>query len=296
MLPMSRPATPLPIVAFLLVLCPLLAGCESTPNAGSLDQALENYSARRYAVAYSRATDALIGGKGAEKERAAYLAGLSASRLGRLDEAQRHLLTASRASDPTVAAMAKAQLGLVRLEQDRPREAARLFGEAAGGLSGTDAAQAARHAAAAFEQAGDAAAAATWTSIARRSVAIGEGVGSAAEPAGFALQVGAYLDRNGAERAATEAARVAAGAGLGSVRIVPKTNDRGQRLHVVQFGAFATRGEAHRPAGLPRCAHRRRAELTGRAGHPSPAHAHRRFGALSIGGPRRSMSTCCDPV
>ena len=60
----------------------------------------------------------------------------------------------------------------------------------------------------------------------------------------LAIQVGAFLDRSGAERAATEAARVAADAGLGSVRIVPKTNDRGQQLHVVQFGAFATRREA----------------------------------------------------
>ena len=224
-----------------LLLFPL-AGCESTPQAGTLNQALTEYEAGQYALAHRHASDAMRSPDDREREEGAYLAGLSAYRLGRLDDAERLLLTASRADEAATAARAKATLGLIRLDQDRPREAAELFREAEPDLDGLDARQAARYADAACRTAGLASPPRTRTS------SPGPPSGSVDAPAGpsstFALQVGAFQDRLRAERAAADAAPVAGSAGLGRVRIIPRTNGRGRQLYVVQLGRFGSRREA----------------------------------------------------
>ena len=167
---MTRSAAP---SAFLLLsmLLASLAGCESTPRAGDLDQALSDYEAGRYALAHSRATEAISGATGSDRQNAAYLAGLSAYRLGKLDEAERRLMTASQSTDSATKANAHAMLGLIRMDQRRPREAAGFFTSASAGLKGEDARQAARFAADAYEQAGDARSAQHWSAIAKRRAA-----------------------------------------------------------------------------------------------------------------------------
>lgn len=224
-----------------LLLLPL-AGCESTPQAGTLNQALTEYEAGQYALAHRHAGEAMRSPGDQKREEAAYLAGLSAYRLGRLDDAERLLLTASRADERATAAKAKATLGLIRLDQDRPGEAAELFREAEPDLTGPDARQAARYADAACRTAGLAPPPRTRTSSHGPSSSPAD---VAASPIStFALQVGAFQDRLRAERAAAGAAPVAGSAGLGRVRIIPRTNGRGRQLYVVQLGRFGSRREA----------------------------------------------------
>jgi tetratricopeptide (TPR) repeat protein len=218
----------------------VLSGCESTPQAGSLDAALGSYDAGRYALAHRQAGEAMHSADAVEREQATYLAGLSAYRLGRLDEAERLMLTAARSDDAATAAKAKAALGLIRLEQDRPAEAAGLFQDAEPDLDEADAAQAARYAEAACRLAG----LPTRTSPPSPGREPMSGSAVAKHMTTFALQVGAFQDRRRAERAAADAAPIADSAGLGSVRIIPRLDDRGRQLYVVQLGSFASRREA----------------------------------------------------
>jgi hypothetical protein len=238
----------------LLLPCLLLlppAGCESTPQAGTLNQALTEYDAGEYALAHRHASDAMRCPDDQKREEAAYLAGLSAYRLGRLDDAERLLLTASRSEKPTTAARAKATLGLIRLDQDRPREAAGLFREAEPHLAGSDAQQAARYADAACRMAGLAPPPRTAGPSPRSPS--GPSDGAAGPSSTFTLQVGAFQDRRRAERAAADAAPVAESAGLGRVRVIPRSNGRGRQLYVVQLGRFGSRREA--AAARTRLAH-----------------------------------------
>ncbi len=171
--------------------------------------------------------------------RTDYLAGLSAYHLGDNDEARRRLTAAVTELDGENAAKAQATLGLVELAQDRPAPAAEAFAAAWPALSGRDARQAARFAAASHQQLGDEHAAAEWDRIAR-----GDDENRRQRLASFTIQVGAFRDRDRAERAAVDAAEVAEDTGLGPVRIVTRSDRRGTVLYVVQLGSFSTRTEA----------------------------------------------------
>jgi hypothetical protein len=242
----KRPAAGTPLLRLLLwsAVPVLLAGCaspsSSTSAAADLSRALDDYHAKHYAQALERAAAVQRDASGELRCEAAYVGGLSAYRLGDLDEAGAHLdVAAGSASRPT-AGRARAVLGLVLLDRDRPAEAAAHFAAAARDLEADNARQAALRAADAFRRAGDEAAAAAWTRIA-------EGRGRPPDPGAggaFTLQAGAFRQRPHAEKAALEAARVAEGHGLSPVRIVPRRDDRGSVLYVVQLGRFDSRTEA----------------------------------------------------
>lgn len=170
--------------------------------------------------------------------RADYLAGLSAYRLGDNEQAHRRLTAAAAGLTGEDAAKARAALGIVELEQDRPAEAAEAFAAAWPALRGEDARQAARFAAAANQQIGDDETAAAWDRRARETA-------DSARPGGsFTIQVGAFRERDRAERAAVDAAEVAGNMGFAPVRIVTRSDRHGSVLYVVQLGVFDTRTEA----------------------------------------------------
>lgn len=227
----------------------LLPGCETTPKTGSLTQAIADYNAQRYAQSHERAASIMASARGTEREQAAYIAGLSAYRLGQFDEAERRLLVAAQATDPQIAAKSKAMLGQVRMEQGRPREAATYFADAARGLAGEDARQCAHHAAVAYQQCGDVASSRYWQAEAQRIAASSTSLATAAGhhtsgSVGFTLQAGAFEDQRRAQRAADQIKSLAVREGLGEVRIVPHRDARGKRLYLVQFGFFTTRSDA----------------------------------------------------
>jgi septal ring-binding cell division protein DamX len=100
----------------------------------------------------------------------------------------------------------------------------------------------------AYQQAGDAKAQQQW--LANSSSAVAPPIGAPAKstltkaPIGFALQVGAFTDKKRAQQAASEAEPLAKKDGLGPVRVIPRRDDRGKSLYLVQFGFFTSRDAA----------------------------------------------------
>jgi len=234
MCPVFRPFPIFVLISAMLMVL-MLGGCQSTPRAGTLDSALDAYNAQRYSTAHAHATNAMRSSSGRQREHATYLAGLSAYQLGNFNEAELRLISASSATDRTTAASAKAMIGQMRLDQNRPSDAAVLFEEAARDLTGNDAAEAARYAAIAHRQAGNHVAAAQWSSS---TLAQSSASGT------FTLQVGAFQERLRAQQAADDTAAAARQAGYGPVQVVPSRDARGRLMYLVQFGRFETRSAA----------------------------------------------------
>lgn len=216
------------------------AGCASTPEGpGDLSTALTDYRGQRYEQARHRAAAAGEAGDAETRERARYLEGLCAYQLADYETAR--LLLSETAAGSAVPSESQATLGLVYLELSRPSDAADAFAAAAVGLSGDDGRRSMYYAARSFAAAGDAGAAAAWTQ--RLADPTHPGWTGAADGR-FTIQVGAFRERARAERAAVDAAEAAEGHGLGPVRIVPRTDTRGEVLYVVQVGAFGSRTAA----------------------------------------------------
>ncbi len=250
-----------------IIILAAMTGCGSSGSV-SLRQAVADYDAGRFHVARTRAAEVQTRQVGLQREQAAYVAGLAAYRLQDFAEAERRFTAALETDDATLRAHSQAMLGLVRLEQRRPTEAARLLQSASRDLTGTDRTRATYFAAQAHEQAGDRLAAG-------QLYALGAGTGTAATPrvatadaehrgtsgasgggasgggasgggAGFAIQVGAFAERQRAEAAAETVRSLASVNGLNPVRVAAASNPRGQRLFVVQFGEFDSRQDAER--------------------------------------------------
>jgi len=223
-----------------------LFACESTPAAVDLDRANAAYAAGDLTAALDHAQQAQRSGDGRVRSQAAYTGGVAAYRLGRLDEAERRLQVASASSDREVAGRARAMLGTINMDRNRPREAADHFRTAADLLSGDEAARAAYEAGLALRAAGD--------PVGARSqliIASGEGSGSLRTDAqrelgrtGFTVQAGAFGARANAERLASELQRRGPHGRVWPVRIVLGTARDGSTIHIVQVGEFTTRQAA----------------------------------------------------
>lgn len=253
------PASPCATVGVFALVLFLATGCATNRNRSdrALDDSVAEYEAGRYATAHNRATDVMRTSTGKTRDEAAYLAGLTAYRMGDLGTAEHALLEAAQSPDATTAANARATLGLVRLDQDRPDEAAELFTLAASGLTGDDNTRAAQYASTASSRA-------TQVPTATGKLAYPDGYAPdapatsagvfanqaptyAAPPAraqAFALQVGAFATKERADWAASEILPKLERARLGSPRILPRTDRNGRRLFAVQFGRFASRAQA----------------------------------------------------
>jgi septal ring-binding cell division protein DamX len=141
---------------------PQASGGGGAVGAGSMQKAVSAFDAQRYREAHDQAAAVMSKSTGAQREEAAYLAGLSSYQLGDLTAAEDELGQASVSGDSQTAGRAKAMLGQMRLDQYRWREAASCFGDASRLIEGEDARQAAWHAGLAYRQAGDEAAAKRW--------------------------------------------------------------------------------------------------------------------------------------
>ncbi|MHC5002013.1 MAG: SPOR domain-containing protein [Planctomycetota bacterium] len=213
-------------------------GCTSTTTTETLDDALEDYYAGRYDECHDTAVEIMLSADGESEDQAAYLAGLSALRMGDLDEAELRLRMAADAEDEQVAAKARASLGLVRLEQGHPEEAAELLTAAASGLSGEDATEAARLAASARTGGGSA-----WSGSGGRPAAAATSFHGGAGASGrFTLQAGAFREQARAESVAREVRQRSPE--MRPVQVIPRRDARGRTLYLVQLGRFATRQEA----------------------------------------------------
>lgn len=230
----------------ILVFSGLFAGCESTGSKQALNRAVADYNSQHYFLAQRRSAEVAKKANGTLRDQAAYLAGLSAYQLGDFVEAELQLTKAARSTDRVTAGRAKAVMGLLRVDQDRPGDAAGLLNEASISMRGEDSHQAAFQAALAHDKAGGRIPDYVADQIYRHR-ATQNGTRSSqtmVDRKAFSLQVGAFHELKRAQTAAKKIAGVARANDLGRVRIVKKRDDRGRMLFIVQLGRFNTRFDA----------------------------------------------------
>lgn len=221
-----------------------LWGCAGGGAAGAktLTEVKAAYDAGRYEESYGGATKLARSASGATSEQASYLAGLSAYQLKRYDAAASALNPVTSSKDPALAGRAAATLGMVRIEQNRPKEAVPNLKKAITTLQGEDLAEAEYHLGKAYQLSGDTTNARAHFTMARRTTTSAELRARANEEldkAGYALQIGAYGSLANAKVSADAFDRSGKGAGLGAARIVQSRDRFGKTLYLVQVGYFA---------------------------------------------------------
>lgn len=132
-----------------------LAGCQSGQGGDSAvngihaDGFTAAFTAGRYDEAYRLAEPASASGDAGERERAALIAGMSASAMGKRDVAARWLTPLVSSTDRHISGKAFWTLGTIADSQKRQADAAKYYAEAGERLDGEDGAKA-------FTAAGDA--------------------------------------------------------------------------------------------------------------------------------------------
>ena len=246
----------------------LLAGC-ALPLVGcggsggdTLGEALSAYEGGEYQQSLTLASTANEDARTTKDSlESAYIAGMSAFRLGRHEEAIQWLEEPARSDDRWMAGQASVTLGSSFLAVRRTNEAARSFVRAAERLDGEEARKARLAAANAYRELGDRRAsdeqfrlanvtppssnAGTSAPPSPPSGQRSPAVSATANDAGpFILQAGAFKDRAKADKRATEVRAAASRAGLGEPKVFSKAGPDGGTLYVVQFGRFADRRSA----------------------------------------------------
>ena len=246
-LPQSR-ISKLAVFMFCLAILISNAGCESQQRTTDYDNAIAAYEAGRYDTAQSSAVAAMAGERGRAKQRAAYVAGISAFRLRDFDVAENRLLTSVQSRDAQVAGRSYATLGLIRLNQGRRADADQYFRRAAEILPSVEAETARRSIR-------------TTGAVTRSPAAVSADItpinhgGSlrrtsrtqhATSTPPYVLQVGAFKSQSNAEQARRQAEVLAKKHQLGQVRIVTRTNRAtpSQTLYIVQLGRFDSKQQA----------------------------------------------------
>ncbi|MBS0191734.1 MAG: SPOR domain-containing protein [Phycisphaerales bacterium] len=243
-------------LAIAVSLAIFLGGCSSSQKAGQADYK-ELYNQHRYADAYKAALEAQTEGSTVQKEQAALIAGLSAAALGKDDEAERILRPLTKSGDKSISGRAEAQLGLIAYEHDRHAEASELLTDAAGKLSGDEAARASLYAGDALRAQGrisDAKASyeRAQTQVQNDStlkVLISDRLAavSGQQRSGtgqFTVQLGAFSSFQRAQVQADRYRVRAQAAGMSTPRIVQTTNTQGAKVYAVRVGRFASRSAA----------------------------------------------------
>jgi tetratricopeptide (TPR) repeat protein len=220
-----------------------LCACATTPPQ-SISTLTDTYNQGNYAAAYEDGARLARSNSAVQRDNAAYIAGLSAQKLGRLKDAETYLRQAAASRDAQLAGDALASLGLVYAESARHDLAARELLRAADKL--TDSHQRANaflYAAISQQKLGQWAQAKTNLVLARNAnpdPAFQRRIAEQLTVNGYALQTGAFSEPDNARRAAQQLASKAKSLRLGTPRLVQTVNRAGQSLTAVQVGEFAT--------------------------------------------------------
>ncbi len=249
--------TPLARMAVAAALTAWLAACGPTPTQQYTD-ALDAWKQRQYATAYSGAREAQSAAQQANdtelRDKAAYLSGLAAFQLGRMDDAGRAFATAAKSSDRELSGRAKAMMAGVAVDQGRWSDASDLYADAATLLKGAEADRARSLSQEAASRA--AAGKARVTRTPSDDSATGKITASppprppvrttdadSAAVGSFTIVAGTYGSEVAARQRATLLADQARRAGVGSPRVVPSSAPRG-RVWLVEVGVFSDRAKA----------------------------------------------------
>jgi len=247
------------------------SGCTSKPKSGSSGEGdyVAMFNQGRFSEAYDVASREAGAKRGRNRDTAALIAGQSAYRLGRANDASRWLEPLIENSDPAIAGRANATLGSIATSRGTYGTAAEYFLRASTRLTGDDAARSLMHAGDAkktLKQ--DQEARVLWErardkvdSDAQLRVAIGDRlaggftgitapIGAGGSAGQFTVQAGAFATRAKADQAASGLR------GRPDVRIVMIKDRAGRSLHAVRVGRYATKGEAEAVArSMPRGAY-----------------------------------------
>lgn len=149
-------------VALATTLAAGLGACQSGGGAGgggaagaSGEPYAQSFSSGRYQQAYTQATAEAQSGDERERERAALVAGMSASAMGKPADAARWLSPLVNSRDPQVAGRASWTLAKMAEDNGQSAEAGTWYARAARSLSGDDAARCALAGGDALRRAGD---------------------------------------------------------------------------------------------------------------------------------------------
>jgi tetratricopeptide (TPR) repeat protein len=236
------------LAVVMLISVGFLGGCKTTrPQADKvvvnpLDEIRTAYDAQQYARAYRLGASAARG-TGFTAEQAAYMAGLSAQKLGRTPDAIGYLSQAARSSDDALAGDALATLGLIYAQQNLHLKAAEHFLAASKKLVGQGKANALFYAAISEQKLGRWADARAHLSLARAASDDNNfkaQVDDQFSVTGYSLQLGAYSDRDNASRALLRWNQQVQGKRMGQARLVPQRAADGSSVITVQVGQFSS--------------------------------------------------------
>lgn len=233
---------------FLCAMMLLGMGCESSGGGEVYAKAFAAYEGGRYAESYAVA-DKLVGRSGGEtRDRARFLAGMSAYQLDRPNDAVRHLIGLTRNKNDEVAGPAAATVGLAYAKQKRHTSAIVQFQNAVKRLVGEDQAQAYYHLALSEKAVGRTASASTHLSLAyskAKSAKLKDVSRGKISTVGYTLQLGAFLSNAKAKTLVKNMSYGARRAGLGEPRVVT-LREGGKTMYLVQVGRFSTNDSALR--------------------------------------------------
>ena len=242
------------VAAGLVVLAGWLVGCQSSPGV-EMAAARAAFEAGDFETAYRGASRVARSGDTLKTE-AAYLAGVSAYRLGKPGNAERYLLVAAKGAETPLKGDTLAMLGLVYVAQDRYDRASQALVSAASRLSGQDRANAYFHAANAEQRLQRWANARAYLTLAR-SISSDEVFRQrAAEQlrhTGWTVQLASFANEADAVAAAAKLATDPRVERLGAPTVAQTIDSDGEQKYVVrcgQFSIFATAAAERRQLGM----------------------------------------------
>lgn len=228
--------------SFVLLAALALGGCGSSQPKASLVDAVNSYRGGNYKEAYEQSVPMVGAVGGRQSDEATYMAGMSAYRLGKDEDALRYLGKLTEHNDGTISGPAAATVGLIMAKRGQHDRAVHYYQMSLPRLKGNDLAQAYFNLALSEQKVGRWAQARPHLVLAATN-ATDPALRAAAEDrvrtAGFTLQFGAYKVEKSAQQRAREVAPFSDRAGLGQPRVVP-LDSRGRRLYHVQVGNFST--------------------------------------------------------
>ncbi len=227
----------------------LVGGCAGSPTPDRFAGMYQAYERGAYDQAYDEAVRLERAATGYQRDQAVYMAGLAAQRLGRRQDALFYLQEAARSDDRKLAGDATASLGLLYAEMGQYALSARMLLDAAQMLEGQDRANAFFYAAISQQKLGRQAQARTnlWLAHgASRDSDFRRRVLDQLTVTGYTLQVGAFHNRENAQRAAEQLAQRTTEFRLSAPRLIDGTDSSGQRTTFVQVGNFSTFESARR--------------------------------------------------
>lgn len=226
----------------LVTLAMCAAGCQTSPQV-EMGTARTAFEGGDFDRAYRSASHVAGRRNDAIGVEAAYIAGVSAYRLDRPDNAERYLRMAAYGVRGRATGSALAMLGVVYVSQGSYDRASSALLSAAEQLDGQDRANAYYYAARAAQKLHRWAEARNYLTLARSTSTdpgFRRAVAAELSNTGWTIQIGAYADEASAQAAADELAANHRTGRIGVTRVVVVTDDDGKGRYMIRIGEFST--------------------------------------------------------